>query len=598
MMEFKKYILTWVGIMLMFSAMAQDNYLVRYHLSDKDTLVSPQSLGFRTGFSSRNECILYIESMGNQLRTKGYITFSLDSVRYDSLNAEAWVYLGEQYQWNSIGIKPEDAEIFTQMGWSEKSFTGKQLNFEKLVDFQEKALKYLENHGYPFARLQLDSLRMEEQKVSGKWILERGPLYKIDSITVTGTAKISSSFLQNYLDIPHGSIYRKDKLDGISRRLLELPYLKESRKWDMTMLGTGSALNLYLDSKKSSQINALVGFLPSNPQLGGKLLVTGEANLNLKNALGGGETIGLNWQQLQIKSPRLNILFQQPFIFHSRFGVDFNFDLFKKDSSFLNINLLLGAQYMVNQQQSGRLFYQVFRTNLITVDTNQIKATKQLPSFLDVSTNNLGVDYQYNNTDYRLNPRKGNEWYILMSGGLRNIRKNPTIMSLETDASGKPFDFGSLYDTLTLRTYLLKLKLAGAHYFKTGKQSTIRTSITGGWIQTENAFNNEVFQIGGYKLLRGFDEESIFASQYAVGSTEFRYLIGLNAYLFTFADFGWARNNTYETLYSHTYLGTGFGMALETKAGILNLSFAVGKRDDSPFSLRQSKIHFGFVSIF
>ena len=168
MMEFKKYILTWVGIMLMFSAMAQDNYLVRYHLSDKDTLVNPQSLGFRTGFSSRNECILYIESMGNQLRTKGYITFSLDSVRYDSLNAEAWVYLGEQYQWSSISIKPEDAEIFTQMGWSEKSFTGKQLNFEKLGDFQEKALNYLENHGYPFARLQLDSLRMEEQKVSGK----------------------------------------------------------------------------------------------------------------------------------------------------------------------------------------------------------------------------------------------------------------------------------------------------------------------------------------------------------------------------------------------------------------------------------------------
>ena len=364
------------------------------------------------------------------------------------------------------------------------------------------------------------------------------------------------------------------------------------------MLGTGSALNLYLDSKKSSQINALIGFLPSNPQLGGKLLVTGEANLNLKNALGGGETIGLNWQQLQIKSPRLNILFQQPFIFHSRFGVDFNFDLFKKDSSFLNINLLLGAQYVVNQRQSGRLFFQVFRTNLITVDTNQIKATKQLPPFLDVSTNNLGVDYQFNNTDYRLNPRKGNEWYIMISGGLRNIRKNATIMSLETDASGKPFDFGSLYDTLTLRTYLLKLKLAGAHYFKTGKQSTIRTSINSGWIQTENAFKNEVFQIGGYKLLRGFDEESIFASQYAVGSAEFRYLIGLNAYLFTFADFGWARNNTYETLYSHTYLGTGFGMALETKAGILNLSFAVGKSDDSPFSLRQSKIHFGFVSIF
>jgi hypothetical protein len=54
-------------------------------------------------------------------------------------------------------------------------------------------------------------------------------------------------------------------------------------------------------------------FLPNNDQLASnKLLVTGEANLNLKNELGAGETIGLNWQQLQVKSPRLSIFYQHP----------------------------------------------------------------------------------------------------------------------------------------------------------------------------------------------------------------------------------------------------------------------------------------------
>jgi hemolysin activation/secretion protein len=106
------------------------------------------------------------------------------------------------------------------------------------------------------------------------------------------------------------------------------------------------------------------------------------------------------------------------------------------------------------------------------------------------------------------------------------------------------------------------------------------------------------FKLVGYKLLRGFNEESIYTTQYAVGSGEFRYLVGLNAYLFSFVDYGWARNDTYETLYSNTYLGTGFGLALETKAGMLNLSFAVGKTGDESFNLKQSKIHFGFVSIF
>jgi outer membrane protein assembly factor BamA len=253
---------------------------------------------------------------------------------------------------------------------------------------------------------------------------------------------------------------------------------------------------------------------------------------------------------------------------------------------------------MVSQRQQGKIFFQGFRTNLINVDTSQVKASKALPEFLDVNTSNLGLDYQFNNTDYRLNPRKGNELMVVLTGGLRKIRKNTAITSLTTDAQGKPFDYESLYDTLSLRSYQLKLKLYGAHYFQTGRQSTIKAGLNAGWLQTENPFKNEVFQIGGYKLLRGFDEESIYASQYAVATVEYRYLIGVNAYLFGFADGGWARSKTFTENISHTYLGTGFGVSLETKAGILNLSYAVGKRDDSPFSLRQSKIHFGFVTLF
>ena len=579
-------------------AAAQDKYAVTYRFLDKDTLHTAESLGLKRGFSSRTECISYMNSVVDQQKMKGFITFSVDSVHYDSLRAEAWVFAGARYIWKNIRVPGNEASLFSALGYQEKLFNGKAVDLNKLQQFQERMLGYMDNHGYPFAKFQLDSLVLDGGEVSGVWTVEKGPHYKIDSITVTGTAKISKYYLQQYLEIPNGSYYREDKLEAISRRIMELPFLKESRPWNMTMVGTGSVVNLYLDTRRSSQVNAIVGFLPANQTLGGKMLITGEANLNLKNAFGGGETLGLNWQQLQIQSPRLNVVFQQPYMFRSRFGFDFNFDLFKKDSSFLNINLILGLQYMVSQRQQGKLFFQSFRTNLITVDTNAIKSTKALPQFLDVSTQNLGVDYSFNNTDYRLNPRKGNEWYIVMSGGLRKIRENNTILGLTTDATGKPYDFSTLYDTLKLRTYMFRMKLAGAHYFRTGKQSTIRTAISGGWLQTENPFRNELFQIGGYKLLRGFDEESIYASQYAVGTVEYRYLIGVNAYLFAFADGGWARDKSFGTAISHTYFGTGFGLALETKAGILNLSYAVGKRDDQNFSLRQSKIHFGFVSIF
>jgi len=48
----------------------------------------------------------------------------------------------------------------------------------------------------------------------------------------------------------------------------------------------------------------------------------------------------------------------------------------------------------------------------------------------------------------------------------------------------------------------------------------------------------------------------------------------------------------------HTYFGTGIGLSFETKAGMINLAWAVGKRDDTEFNLRQSKVHVGFAGYF
>jgi hypothetical protein len=42
----------------------------------------------------------------------------------------------------------------------------------------------------------------------------------------------------------------------------------------------------------------------------------------------------------------------------------------------------------------------------------------------------------------------------------------------------------------------------------------------------------------------------------------------------------------------------GLGLRLETRAGLLDIAYAVGKRDGQPLDLRQSKIHFGIVSLF
>jgi hemolysin activation/secretion protein len=166
------------------------------------------------------------------------------------------------------------------------------------------------------------------------------------------------------------------------------------------------------------------------------------------------------------------------------------------------------------------------------------------------------------------------------------------------DPSDSSFSFSSLYDTVKLSSYEFKLNVTGAHYFPLGHATTLKFGFNGGIFQSPNNFLNELFLIGGYKLLRGFDEQSIYASKYAVGTMEYRYLIGQNSFLFSFLDYGWANNNVPGYNLNSTYMGIGLGMAFETKAGIFNISYAVGKQGNNNLDFRQAKIHLGYANFF
>jgi outer membrane protein assembly factor BamA len=595
----RRYARIVAGLLLLVAFKGRAQYPLHILPVDKDSLFIHKELGLSTSFKSRDACTEYIYTLPSLLQGKGYLTASLDSVGIDSAGTTIRLYVGNTYRWARIDVRGVDPALLSAVAWNEKTFSHRLLDFKQFQARQQQLLNYLEDNGYPFGKVSLDSISMTGNgEVSAKLKVEKGPLYHIDSIRLYGTGKISSEFMQRYLNISNGSIYRRDKLDAISRKILELPYVQEQQPWNLTMLGTGSVVNLYLKPKKSSQINALIGFLPSSdPLLGNKVLITGEATVNLKNTLGNGETIGLNWQQLQAGSPRLNLAFQQPYLFNSPFGINTSFDLYKQDSSYINVNMLLGMQYALSANQTGSVFIRDMISSLLNVDTPQIITSHTLPAEADIRSVSLGLMYEFNNTDYRFNPRKGNELQFMGSVGTKKIKENPQIIKLK-DPLDSSFSFASLYDTVRLNSYQFQLKGAGAHYFRLSHASTLKLAANGGIYSSPTTYRNELFRIGGYKLLRGFDEESILAAEYAVGTLEYRYLIGLNSFLFTFLDGGWAKNTVSGYNLNNSFLGFGLGLAFETKAGIFNISYALGKRDDTNLNFRDAKIHLGYVSFF
>lgn len=587
-------------ILLWVAGASAQQYPLQLRGIDHDSAYLQKTLDIPGSFSNRSECQLFINKLSGTLQSKGYVTSSLDTIRLDSASGRLVLYLGDRYQWAQLSTQYIDPSILDAIGWREKTFIDKPMDFSQVQDWQKRILGYMENNGYPFAKVYLDSLQMDNEKVWAQLKMEKGPPYKIDSIRVIGDAKISNEFLQRYLDLRNGSVFNREKLLRVSRRMRELTYIEEQYPPKLIWLNSGSILELYLKQKRSSQVNVLVGFLPNNNQLeSNKLLVTGEANLLLKNALGAGETIGLNWQQLQVKSPRLNIIYQHPYLFNTPVGLDFAFDMFRKDSTFLNINFQLGAQYVLDTRQSGKVFIQRFQTIVTNVNTNYILQNYKLPPDADVSTVNLGVDYDFNNTNYRRNPSSGNELRMIVSAGTKKVRNNNQVLELK-DPGNPNFDFRSLYDSVKMSTYQFRVRGMAAKYLPIGprKRSTVKLAVNGGLLQSANIFRNELFQIGGYKLLRGFDEESQYLSQFAIATAEYRILMNQNSFFYVFSDGGWGRNHSLGDDVSYTYLSGGAGLAFETKVGVFNLAWAIGKRNDIPFNLRQSKIHFGFVSFF
>lgn len=582
----------WIFCFLFNTACTQNNCRLVIHPVNEDADVS--SLNLQESFNNKTSCIQYVNRLTSLLGIKGYASASVDSVWEDTSSVSINLFTGKKYQWQRLAIHNIERTLLNTLGYDIKDFSSQHFSIATLEKLYNDVLDYYSNNGYPFANIYLDSIEINDVFVSADLFIQQNALYHLDTIIVEGNARISKFFLQQYLGIKEHDIYNESALDNINERLATLNYLQQSQPWNVEMLNTGAALHLYLQPVRSNSINVLVGLLPASAQNNDKLLFTGEANVGLRNSFGGGETLGLNWQQLQPKSPQLNLSYQQPYIFHSPLGINVNFQLYKRDSSYLNINGQLGVQYQLTLHQSGALIFQTAASNVLDADTNTVKLTGKLPDVADVNSTGIGVQYNFINTDYRFNPRRGSEFGFTGSFGQRNVKKNNAVLQIK-DA---PFDANALYDSITLHGYQFRVQGNVAKYFAVGRQSTFKLAANAGWFQSPDNFQNELFRIGGFKLLRGFDEESIYANTYTVGTAEYRYLLGRNSWFYGFTDIGWTDYDVNDVQFNHSYIGFGIGLSLETNAGILSISLAEGKKDDTKLNFQQSKIHIGFISLF
>jgi outer membrane protein assembly factor BamA len=362
---------------------------------------------------------------------------------------------------------------------------------------------------------------------------------------------------------------------ALERRIRELPFVTQKQR-PYVQFGQGQTkLYLFLDAKKASSINGILGVQP-DPNTG-KVTITGDLDLRLRNALKRGEAINLNWRKLQDQTQDLRLGFAIPNVFSSPFGIDLSLKLFRRDTTFLEVAARAGLDYLMSRGDKLSLFVNSRSSNRLG------NLTTAPVGLADVDLLSYGLGLTRERFDYRFNPRSGH--FIAMEGSAGRKR---TSTAIATEAEQAP----------TIATVQYELDGQAVLHLPIKRRSTIRLAAQGGWMVNNDLYRNELYRIGGLKTLRGVDEASIFCSSYAIGTLEYRFIYEENANFFVFVDQGWWEDAAQATLVTDAPLGFGAGTTFETKAGLFSLTYALGRQFDNPVLLRGGKIHFGFTSLF
>ncbi len=581
---------SWILFFLFYTSvvMAQHSYPLIFHTSKEATAILDQLDYPRT---IQDKAILNptLKTLLQEFHNQGYYAASIDSIHQQDSTFHTYFTLGHAY--NDFRIT--NGNIPEEYSSIHRSFNA-VLSYEQVKILQENLLDNAADFGYPFATTWLEEIQINGPTIKAKLFWNPGPTITIGTLNIEGTPFISTNYLANYLNIHPNQLFKKTQIKAAFSKLQELPFLQSTRTPAILFKEDVANLYFFLAPQKANRFDFLIGVLPNNQETE-KVLITADIDAAFYNQFGKGEEIFFKFEQLRAETQQLKLATTYPYLLNTPLGVHFEFGLFKRDSLYRDLNWDIGLQYQFESQHYLKVFSKNTSTTLLSIDQINLQQNRQLPANLDTRYSAFGLAYGIEKLDYRWNPQKGWAASFLGSAGFKEIKRNANIIN----ASSVDFDFNTLYDQLELNSFQYQLQLQVARYFAIQKRSTFKVSLDAASIISKNLISqNEQFRIGGANLLRGFDEQSVFASSYGIFTGEYRYLIGQRSYFNVFGDIAWLENKTMSEQFTDQPIGVGAGMTFETKAGIFAISYALGKRRGEPFDFQRAKLHFGLISVF
>ena len=584
-----RHLLLAIGLAFSFCAGAQEN-TDRY----LEVIATDFTFGDRipTPFPDSQSVAEYLEAWVLDTREAAYWEASVDSLYPTGPRTlTAVLHRGPRYAWQQLRL-PEDDDLAVwarRSGFRERRFGGgRRLSPQAWTAVRDSMISRAGADGYPFASIALTDIEWSEAgALSADIDVRKGPLIRVGDVRVPDEVRVRDVFLERYLGLVPGEVYSQRRIRRLQSRLAQLPYVSVEGEPTVSFRDSLAYIDVPLRPRPASRFDFVIGVLPNSNQTD-KLLITGELNGELYNGFGQGERIAARFEQLKPQTQELQVGLEYPFLFGLPFGFEGELELYRRDTSFLNLNWHLAATYLREGNDRLSAFWQQRSTIVPGVDSARL-VNGLLPDTLGVSRSFFGLQLRRTRTDRRFSPRTGYAIDVSGAAGFRRLRN---------------IEFGGeLGDSLSRRSTQYQLSAALDLYLDPLAGTVIYLGFRSQALLTSQpVLTNEQFRIGGARLLRGFEEQELFATDYQILTAEFRLLLGERAYLYTFLD---AARRNYRSAQKPNVpvdfpIGFGAGVNFDTRAGIFALSLGLGHRnvDGYRLDLGKPKVHLGYVSVF
>ncbi|MGB0175756.1 MAG: hypothetical protein ACPF9D_01230 [Owenweeksia sp.] len=470
---------------------------------------------------------------------------------------------GETFTWQGVQLSvPDSFPLILPQGLN---IAGDGLSEKVIKNYTDRYLRFLENNGYPFAQLQFREYSFNRDTIRGKLQVTPGPYISLDSVVVKGYTNFSKNVLRYDLRFKKGMTYSEDYIQKLNEYINQIEYLSFTRSPAVAFSKEKTILFLYIQEVKSNQVDGVIGL---NTKENGEVTFNGDFQLRLLNILKKGEEIKVRWRRPDESISELDLGLTLPYLFNTAFWTEGNLNIFRQDSSFVNTEAEGFLKYLIESGSFLSAGIDYRGSNVLTESFSDNPSS----SFNSFNTTAYKLGYERSAVNRAVVPTKGNLLRIYGSTGIRKT----------VNTSQRQYGW----------------KILDEQYFRIFNKHVIKLGVRTEALFGENLFENEVFRIGGLKTLRGFNEKSIYASSYGIGTLEYRYMIGDYDYLTVFTDMAYVENNTLNNYSANSFFGIGSGLNFRTNGGIFSLFYALGRDNLNPFDFRTSKIHFGYINRF